>query len=578
MMDARHQSREVTEGPHRAPARAMLRAMGLQDDDLTRPFVGVANTWNEATPCQMGMDVLADEIKQGVHAAGGNAREFNTIAVSDGIAMGHDGMRASLVSREVIADSIELMALGHRYDALVAMGGCDKTVPAGLMALARLNLPGVFTYNGTMMPGSLDGRALTIQDVFEAVGSHAAGSMDAESLGQIERAACPAAGTCGGLFTANTMASAAEALGMALPGDASIPASDPARAKQARDAGVAAMQALETGIRPRHVLTFEAFQNAITLDVAMGGSTNAVLHLLAIAHEARVGLTLEDFEGVARKTPQLVSMKPAGAGVMVDLHAAGGVPAVMRKLLCAGLLHGDALAVNGATLEENISRCPEVVSGFVADVERPVQDRGGLAIIDGNLAPDGAVIKTAGLDRIRHAGPARVFDGEEAAFAALQAGTIEPGSVIVIRYEGPQGGPGMREMLAVTAALSGRPEAESIALVTDGRFSGASRGLAVGHVAPEAAMGGPIALVRDGDEIVIDIDNGTLEVNVSAEVLAKRRRSWKVPGARITTGALAKYAVLAGSAAQGAVCIPDRHQLRHDDPGGSHPGEPTGVW
>jgi len=559
MVDAKgtlkHRSAVVTDGPHRAPARAYLRAMGLTDEDIAKPLVGVANTWNEAMPCQINLDVVGRKVKEGIRAAGGTPREFMTIAVSDGIAMGHEGMRASLVSREVIADSIELMMHAHGYDALATVAGCDKTIPGSLMAMARLNVPAVFTYGGTMLPGRFEGRDVTIQDVFEAVGAFASGRMTAAELDEIERSACPGPGTCAGLFTANTMASCAEALGMALPGDAAIPAVDPLRQEHSVRVGVAAMKALELGIRPRDVLTFEAFENAITLDAAMGGSTNAVLHLLAIAREAGVSLTLDDFDRLARKTPHIVSMKPAGAYVMADLHRAGGVPVVLRRLLDAGRLHGDALTVTGVTLSKNLESARTRIPGnIVRTFEDPISPAGGLAILRGNLAPDGAVVKSAGVRRLVHQGPARVFEGEGAAFQDAQDGRIHAGDVVIVRYEGPKGGPGMREMLALTAALVGQGLGEEVALATDGRFSGATRGLMVGHVSPEAWEGGPIALLRDGDVVHVDVPGRRLDVDLLESELRRRRESWKVPEARYRSGALAKYAKLVSSASVGAVC------------------------
>ena len=553
--DLKHRSREVTEGPQRAPARAYLRSMGLRDEDIARPFVGIANTWNDVMPCQINLDAIGRKVREGIRSAGGTPREFNTIAVSDGIAMGHEGMRASLVSREIIADSIELMIHAHGYDALVTVAGCDKTIPGSLMALARLNVPGVFTYGGTMLPGRYEGRDVTIQDVFEAVGAYAAGRIDAAALDALERAACPGAGTCAGLYTANTMASCAEALGMALSGDAAIPTLDPARIDHSVRVGEAALRVLELGIRPRDVLVREAFENAITLDAAMGGSTNAVLHLLAIAHEARVKLTIDDFERISRRTPHLVTMKPAGKYVMSDLHKAGGVPIVLRRLLDAGKIHGDALTVTGARIRDVLRDVSRTIPGdIVARIDRPLSPSGTLAILKGNLAPDGAVVKTALVKHLRHRGPARVFDAEQEAFAAAQDREIRPQEVVVIRYEGPRGGPGMREMLAMTAALVGQGLGDEVALITDGRFSGATRGLMVGHVSPEAWEGGPIALLRDGDVIEVDVPERKLRVELTKADLAKRRKSWRRPKPRYPRGALAKYAKLVGSAARGAVC------------------------
>ena len=554
---AKRRSRAVIEGVARAPARAFLRGMGLSDDDLSRPFVGVANTWNEVTPCQMNLDLVGRRVKEGVREAGGTPREFNSITVSDGIAMGTEGMRASLVSREVIADSIELVMRAHGYDALVTIAGCDKTIPGSLMAIARLDLPSVFTYGGTMLPGTFEGRDVTIQDVFEAVGAHAAGRMSSAQLDALERAACPGAGTCAGLFTANTMASCAEALGLTLPGDATIPAVDPDREAHADRVGRAVLRTLEMGILPRDVLTFEAFENAIALDAAMGGSTNAVLHLLAIAHEAGVSVSLEDFDRISRRTPHLVSMKPGGRYVMADLHRAGGIPLVLRRLLDAGKIHGDALTITGETLATRLRNLPKASRGdVVRSAESPIGPSGALAILRGSLAPDGAVVKTAGVARSVHEGPARVFDGEEAALEAVLQGGIQPRDVVVVRYEGPKGGPGMREMLAVTSAIVGAGLGEEVALITDGRFSGATRGLMIGHVSPEAWDGGPLAFVADGDEIAIDVLRRRIDLRVPESELASRREKWNRPPARYRTGALAKYARLVSSASMGAVCDP----------------------
>lgn len=550
-------SREVLGGPERAPARSYLRAMGLTDEDLSRPFVGVASTWNEATPCNIGLNRLAREAAAGVRAAGGTPREFVTIAVSDGIAMGYEGMRASLVSREVIADSIELMMFAHGYDAIVGLAGCDKSLPGTLMALARLNRPGVFVYGGSIKPGLFEGRAVTIQDVFEGVGAYAAGRLSAEKLRELECAACPGAGSCGGLYTANTMAAVAEAIGLALPGSASPPAESEMRARVAYESGRQVMALLKEGIRPRDILTRPAFENAIVTALAMGGSTNVVLHLLALAREAGVPLSLDDFDRLSRRTPLIADMKPAGRYVMTDLDEAGGVPTVLKYLLEAGLLHGDVLTVTGRTLAENLRdhRIP-ADQDVVRPVSRALKPTGGLVVLRGNLAPEGAVIKVTGLKRLVHRGPARVFDQEEQAFAAIQQRQIRPGDVVVIRYEGPKGGPGMREMLAVTAAIVGQGLGEEVALITDGRFSGATRGMMVGHVAPEAFVGGPIALLRDGDTVIIDAERGRLDVDLTDGELAERRRAWQPPTPRYTWGALAKYAALVGSAAEGAVCAP----------------------
>jgi dihydroxy-acid dehydratase len=553
-VDLRHRSRTVTEGVERAPHRAMLRATGLSDEDLRRPLVGVASSWNEVTPCNLNLNVQAQAVKAGVRTAGGTPQEFGTIAVSDAIAMGHEGMKASLVSREVIADSIELMARAECFDAVVAIAGCDKSLPGSVMALARLNLPGVFLYGGTIMPGQVDGRDVTVQDVYEAVGMHAQGRMTDAAVDELEHRACPGAGSCGGLYTANTMASAIEAIGLSLPGVASIPAVDPRRSEACRRTGRAVLTILREGIRPRDILTRAAFENAIRVVVAMGGSTNACLHLLAIAREAGVALTLDDFDRISRATPHIADLRPGGRYIMADLDRVGGVPVVMRALLDAGLLHGDALTVSGRTVRENLRDTPADGQPVVAPVSAPLEPEGGLAVLRGTLAPEGAVIKTAGVTQKHHRGPARVFDREEDAFAAVIRGHIAPGDVVVLRYEGPKGGPGMREMLGVTSAIVGRGLGQSVALVTDGRFSGATHGLMVGHVAPEAAVGGPIGLVAEGDLITLDIAARRIDLAVPVDELARRRAAWSPPPARYTWGALAKYARLVSSAAEGAVC------------------------
>jgi dihydroxy-acid dehydratase len=558
--DPRHRnlkarSWEITEGIQRAPARSMLRAMGLTDDDLAKPFVGVANTWSEVTPCQLTLNRVAERVKEGIHAAGGTPREFGTIAISDGIAMGHEGMRASLVSREVIADSIELVMHAHRYDALVTCAGCDKTIPGSLMAIARLNVPAVFTYGGPALAGRFEGRDVTLQDMFEALGAVEAGRMNEDELAGLERCAFPGPGTCAGLFTANTMATCAEALGMTIPGDAAMPAVDPGREPHSVDVGRAAMHALEIGLKPRDILTAESFENAIVVDAAMGGSTNAVLHLLAIAREAGVRLSLAEFDRIARGTPHIVSMKPGGAYVMADLHRAGGVPVVLRRLLDAGKLHPDVVTVTGDTLRQRLKDTPRRIPGeIVRSVRRPINPTGTLAVLRGNLAPDGAVVKTAGVRHLTHVGPARVFEDEQHALAAAEDRRIEPGDVVVVRYEGPRGGPGMREMLAITAALVGQGLGDQIALVTDGRFSGATRGLMVGHVTPEAWDGGPLAILRDGDRITIEVPRRRLSVGLSKSEMSSRLRRWKRPKPRYASGALAKYAKLVGPASEGAVC------------------------
>ncbi|MGI8664331.1 MAG: dihydroxy-acid dehydratase [Acidimicrobiales bacterium] len=548
-------SHEVTDGPARAPARAMLRAIGMGDDDWGKAQVGVASSWNEVTPCNMPLDRLAKRAKAGVRDAGAFPIEFMTIAVSDGISMGHEGMRASLVSREVIADSVETMMHAERFDALVSFAGCDKSLPGMLMAAARLNLPAVFVYGGSILPGHLDGKALDIVSVFEAVGAHAAGSLSDAELKAIEVNACPSEGSCAGMFTANTMASIAEAIGMALPGSASPPAPDSRRDDIAYESGKAVVRLLELGIRPRQIMTKDAFENAIAVTMALGGSTNAVLHLLAMANEARVELALEDFNAVAARVPHIADTKPHGAYHMFDLDQVGGVPMVMRHLLEAGLLHGDCLTVTGKTVAENLAQLdpPDVDGAVVHPLSAPLHPVGGLAILTGSLAPRGSVVKVAGLDFTRFEGTARVFDGEDAAMEAILAGSIEPGTCVVIRYEGPKGGPGMREMLAVTGAMKGAGRGGDCALVTDGRFSGGTHGFCIGHVAPEAVDGGPIAFVRDGDTIVVDVAAHTIEIDVSPAELAQRKIGWKSPEPRYTSGVLAKYARLAQGAERGAI-------------------------
>ena len=548
-------SREVTEGFERAPARAMLRAIGMTDDDWDKPQVGVASSWNEVTPCNMSLDRLAKRAKDGVRAAGGFPIEFVTIAVSDGISMGHEGMRASLVSREVIADSVETVMHAERLDALVTFAGCDKSLPGMLMAAARLNVPSAFLYGGTILPGHLSGRTLDIVSVFEAVGAHGAGRLNAEELLAIERNACPTVGSCAGMFTANTMAAAAEALGMALPASSSPPAVDRRRDDLAYDTGRAVVAQFEAGIRPRQILTPQAFENAIAVVNALGGSTNAVLHLLAIATEARVELDLDDFNRVGRRSPHVADMRPHGRFHMTDLDRVGGVPVVMAELLEAGLLHGDCLTVTGRTVAENLAALavPPPDGRVVHPLSDPIHAGGGIAVLRGTLAPNGAVVKVAGIDTLRFEGTARCFDGESAAMDAILAGRIRPGDVLVIRYEGPRGGPGMREMLAVTGALKGAGRGSDAALVTDGRFSGGTHGFCVGHVAPEAVDGGPIAFVADGDRIVIDAEARTLDVLVDEATLAARRAGWKPPEPRYTSGVLAKYARLVTGAERGAV-------------------------
>jgi dihydroxy-acid dehydratase len=551
----RPRSREVTDGPERAPARAMLRAVGFSEDDFGKPQVGVASSWNEVTPCNYHLDKLAALAKEGVRQGNAVPLEFTTIAVSDGIAMGHEGMKASLVSRDVIADSVELVMHAERMDALVGIAGCDKSEPGMLMAMARLNLPSVYLYGGTILPGTYQGRDITIQDVFEAVGAHSRGTMTDEELLGVERAACPTTGSCAGMYTANTMAAAAEALGMSLPGAASPPAVDYRREVFARESGIAVTKLLEAQIRPRDVLTKEAFENAIAVVMALAGSTNAVLHLIAIAHEARVELGLDDFDRISRAVPHLVDVRPAGRFVMSDLDRVGGVQVVMKELLDAGLLNGDCLTVTGATIAENLEsmNVPPPDGTVVHAASEPIHAEGGTAILYGSLAPEGSVMKIAGAASLEFRGRARAFDSEQAAFDAVTNGAIVPGDVIVIRYEGPKGSPGMPEMLAVTAAVAGAGLAAEVALITDGRFSGATKGYSVGHISPEAFVGGPIALVRDGDEISIDAFNRRIDIVVDGAELDRRAAEWKAPEPRYATGALAKYARLVGSASRGAV-------------------------
>jgi dihydroxy-acid dehydratase len=551
----RPRSWEVTEGPERAGARAMLRAVGFSEDDFGKPQVGVASSWNEVTPCNYHLDKLAALAKEGVRQGGAVPLEFTTIAVSDGIAMGHEGMKASLISRDVIADSVELVMHAERMDGLVGIAGCDKSEPGMLMAMARLNLPSVYLYGGTILPGTYQGRDITIQDVFEAVGSHAKGVIDDDELLAIERSACPGSGSCAGMYTANTMAAAAEAIGMSLPGAASPPAVDYRREVFARESGIAVTKLLELEVRPRDVMTKEAFENAIAVVMAVAGSTNAVLHLLAIAHEAQVELELDDFDRISRTVPHLVDVRPAGRFVMSDLDRVGGVPVVMRELLDAGLLHGGCLTVTGRTIEENLAatEIPAPDGVVVHPMSEPIHAEGGTAVLFGSLAPEGSVMKIAGAASLDFHGRARVFDSEQEAFESVTRGDIVSGDVIVIRYEGPKGSPGMPEMLAVTAAVAGAGLGAEVALVTDGRFSGATKGYSVGHIAPEAFVGGPIALVHEGDEVVIDAFNRRLDVAVDDAELERRRAGWKAPEPRYTSGALAKYAKLVGSASKGAV-------------------------
>ncbi len=559
-IDIKPRSRDVTDGIQRAASRAMLRAVGLTDDDWDKPQVGIASSWNEITPCNLSIQRLAAAAKLGVRAAGGVALEFGTITVSDGISMGHEGMRASLVSREVIADSVETVMHGERLDGLVATGGCDKSMPGMMMAIARLNLPAVFVYNGSTLPGYLNGQALDITSVFEAIGACAVGSITPEELGAIERNACPGEGACGGMFTANTMSSIGEALGLSLPGSASPPAVDRRREDDARAAGAAVVNMLRLGIRPRDILTKPAFENAIALANALGGSTNAVLHLLAIANEAGVDLDLDDFNRIAARVPHIADMKPGGKFHMTDLDRVGGVPVVLAHLLAEGLIHGDTLTVTGKTMAENLAEIdpPDPDGTVVMGLDRPINVEGGINVLTGSLAPRGSVVKVAGLSHEQRTfeGPARVFDGEDAAMEDVLAGRIEPGTVIVIRYEGPKGGPGMREMLAITGALKGAGRGSDCALITDGRFSGGTWGFCIGHVAPEAVDGGPIAFVRDGDQIRIDVPTLTLDLLVDDDELARRREGWEPNPARYTSGVLGKYARLAQGAERGAITNP----------------------
>jgi len=556
-VDIKPRSRDVTDGIQKAASRAMLRAVGLTDDDWEKPQVGIASSWNEITPCNMSIRRLTTAAKEGVRAAGGVALEFGTITVSDGISMGHEGMRASLVSREVIADSVETVMHGERLDGLVATGGCDKSMPGMMMAIARLNLPAVFVYNGSTLPGYLDGKALDITSVFEAIGACAAGTITEEELGEIERHACPGEGACGGMFTANTMSSIGEALGLSLPGSASAPAIDPRREVDARLAGEAVVNMLRLGIRPSDILTKKAFENAIALANALGGSTNAVLHLLAIANEAGVELNLEDFNRIAAKVPHIADMKPGGKFHMTDLDRIGGVPVVLKMLLDAGLLHGDVMTVTGKTMAENLAEInpPDPDGVVVHPLSAPINVEGGLLILTGSLAPKGSVVKVAGLtpEQRLFEGTARVFDGEDGAMAAIMSGEIQPNTVLVIRYEGPKGGPGMREMLAITGAMKGAGRGYDCALITDGRFSGGTWGFCIGHVAPEAVDGGPIAFVRDGDRIKIDVANFGLDLLVDEAELAQRREGWKPNPPRYTSGVLGKYAKLAQGAEKGAI-------------------------
>ena len=550
----KRKSHVVSQGPDRAAARAMLRAVGLNDEDMDKPFVAVANLASDVTPCNVHLDRLARKVKEGVREADGVPFLFGTITVSDGISMGTEGMKGSLVSREVIADSIETVCFAESMDGLIVVAACDKNMPGSLMAMARLNIPSLFVYGGAILAGNHNGKDINIQDMFEAVGAHAQGKLSSDDLLAMERVACPGEGACSGMFTANTMASAIEALGMSVPGAASIPAVDPRNEAIAHSAGTVIHNLMERDIKPLDVMTREAFENAIAVVLAMGGSTNAVLHLLAIAHEAQVPLEIDDFDRLSRRTPYLTDLRPAGRFVMPDVDKAGGVPVLMKELLKAGLLHGDVMTVTGRTLAENLKSLERQPDGRVIyPVSSPRSPTGGLVILKGNLAPDGAVMKVAGTKHLSHEGPARVFDGERAAFEAVARGEIKEGDVVVLRYEGPKGGPGMQEMLAVTGAIMGQGLGDNVTLLTDGRFSGATHGPMIGHVAPEAAVGGPIALVRDGDTVTMDVERRDLSVRVTEEEMERRRRDWVAPPPRYDRGVMAKYAKLVSSASVGAV-------------------------
>jgi dihydroxy-acid dehydratase len=550
------ESRKALEGPQRAPHRAMYKAMGLTDGDLDRPLVGVCSTCNEATPCNIHLGRLAQSAKRGVKDAGCTPREFTAIAVSDGIAMGHEGMKASLVSREIIADSIEVMVRAHQYDGLVGISGCDKSLPGTLMGMGRLNRPSIFVYGGTIMPGLWNGKQVTVQDVYEAVGAYDAGKMTLQELVSLENVACPSAGSCAGMYTANTMASISEALGMSILGSASAPAESERRLEICYNTGKAIMSLLESDIRPRDIMTFEAFENAIIMANAIGGSTNAVLHLLAIAREVGVKLRLSDFERIRKRTPHIADMRPGGIYIMADLDKVGGVPVILNSLLKKGLLNGDVLTVSCRTMKENLESFKfnfDIDNKVIRHLDNPIEHEGTLKVLKGSLAPEGAVMKLAGVQSKKFVGRARVFDTEEDAFEAVSKRKIVEGDIIVIRYEGPKGGPGMREMLAVTAAVVGQGLGEKVALVTDGRFSGATRGFMIGHVAPEAMVGGPISLVKEYDQIIIDMQKSRIDLMVSEGELRKRIKKWNPIKPRYTAGALAKYAMLVESASEGAV-------------------------
>jgi len=554
--DPKHWSRTITDGRSRAGARSMLKAIGFTDTDLARPIVGIANTWIETMPCNFHLRRLAAKVKEGVRAAGGTPMEFNTVAISDGVTMGTEGMKASLISREVIADSIELVGRGHMFDAMVALVACDKTIPGAAMALLRLNVPSILLYGGSIAPGSVDGHDVTIQDVYEAIGAHSAGLISDADLKKLEDAACPAAGACGGQFTANTMSTVMEFIGISPMGFNGVPAMDPLKDEISYRTGEMVMDLLRRGVRPRDILTRQAFENAIASVAATGGSTNSVLHLLAMAREAGVTLAIEDFDVISARTPLLADLKPAGRYVATDVHRAGGIPVIAKKLIEGGtrLLHESAMTVSGKTIGEEARATKETPGqDVVLPVSKALKATGGLVILKGNIAPEGCVAKITGHERLNHRGPARVFNGEEAAMQAVTSKSLKAGDVVVIRYEGPRGGPGMREMLAVTGALVGQGMGESVALLTDGRFSGATRGLMVGHVAPEAARGGPIAALADGDIVVFDVNARRLDVELSDAEIKERLAKWKEPAPRYTTGVFAKYAALVSSASEGAV-------------------------
>ena len=553
-------SRETISGAARAPHRAMYKAMGLNDEDLAKPLVAVCSTSNEATPCNIHLGRLAQSTKHGVTEAGCTPREFTTIAVSDGIAMGHEGMKASLVSREIIADSIEIMMIAHQYDAIIGIAGCDKSLPGTLMGLARVNVPSIFLYGGTILPGRWNNCDVTIQDVYEAVGAYEVGKLNLEQLTTLENSACPSAGSCGGMYTANTMASVSEALGMSLPGSSSAPAESHRRTDIAQLTGKSILALIESDIKPRDILGFEAFENAISIVNAIGGSTNAVLHLIALARETGVKLKADDFERIRRRTPHIADMRPGGKYVMADLDRVGGIQLVLQKLLNKGVLNGNTLTVTGKTMKENLSsgRFPHEgeAAKIVKKIEDPISREGTLKILNGSLAPEGAVVKIANLKNMIFNGKAKVYNSEESAFEAISKSEIEIGDVLVIRYEGPKGGPGMREMLSATAALVGQGISDGVAMVTDGRFSGATRGFMIGHVSPEAMVGGPISLVKNGDKVNIDIKRGTIDLEVSRAEMQERKRKWRPKKAKYLSGALAKYASLVRSASDGAVTLP----------------------